>query len=53
MSRSQAPDNGPGDGDDVAAALVVSPDGSRVFVTGRSYGGPTKDDDYATVAYQP
>ena len=42
--------NGPGNGDDAASSVVVSPGGSRVFVTGVSQGtrsGP----DYATVAY--
>jgi len=40
--------NGPGNGDDVAYALGVSPDGARVSVTG--YGSASTL-DYATVAY--
>ena len=34
-----------------ACCVAVSPDGTAVFVTGESYGGPT-DYDYATVAYR-
>jgi DNA-binding beta-propeller fold protein YncE len=43
--------NGPGNGEDLARALQVSPDGSKVFVTGFSFGA-TSDFDYATVAYE-
>src|SRR5204863_9772161 len=42
--------NGPANGNDVANAMSVSPDGARVFVTGSS-AGPTGSSDYATVAY--
>jgi hypothetical protein len=42
--------NGPGNDRDEAAAVGVSPDGSQVFVTGRSVGS-TGRLDYATVAY--
>jgi len=42
--------NGPGNGDDGAHALGVSPDGSKVFVTGPSEGSASSY-DYATVAY--
>jgi outer membrane protein assembly factor BamB len=43
--------NGPVNGSDRAFAIAVSPDGTRVFVTGGSYSGSTKGSDYATVAY--
>jgi outer membrane protein assembly factor BamB len=38
--------------DSVAASVKVSPDGSKVFVTGYS-AGPDAHFDYATVAYSP
>jgi hypothetical protein len=42
--------NGPANGDDLARALGVSPDGSTVLVTGSSYGSTTGY-DYATAAH--
>ena len=42
--------NGPGNRDDIAHAIAVTTDGSKVFVTGESDGGATGL-DYATVAY--
>ena len=42
--------NGPGNGDDKAYSVVVSPDGGTVFVTGES-AETTSAFDYATVAY--
>ena len=41
--------DGPGKGTDAAVALAVSPDGTRVFVTGLSLG--TANVDFATVSY--
>jgi len=43
--------NGPGNRDDDAAAVVPSPDGTAVFVTGTS-AGVHSHDDWATVAYR-
>jgi len=42
--------NGSGNGDDKASSLRVSPDGTKVFVTGASTGS-TSSADYATVTY--
>jgi hypothetical protein len=42
--------NGPASGEDLPKAVAASPDGSRVFVTGRSIGSGTGH-DFATVAY--
>jgi TolB protein len=43
--------NGPGHGEDDPWGLALSPDGSKVYVTGYSYGGSTTGADQATVAY--
>jgi WD40 repeat protein len=43
--------NGPGNRDDLAAAVVPSPDGRTVFVTGTS-NGVHSHEDWATVAYR-
>jgi len=43
--------DGPANGIDAARSIVVSDDGSRVFVTGGSFGGQASRSDYATVAY--
>jgi len=43
--------NGPGNGNDVAAAVVVSPGGDAVYVTGYSDGNSAISPDYATIAY--
>jgi DNA-binding beta-propeller fold protein YncE len=42
--------DGPGNGDDIASDLALSPDGATVYITGQSPGKGTMD-DYATVAY--
>jgi hypothetical protein len=42
--------SGPGNGDDNASAVAVSPDGTKIFVTGTSTGAGSGA-DLATVAY--
>ncbi|HEX9312406.1 MAG TPA: PQQ-binding-like beta-propeller repeat protein [Actinomycetota bacterium] len=42
--------DGPANGLDAAEGIAASPDGSKVFVTGESWGGST-DFDSATIAY--
>jgi DNA-binding beta-propeller fold protein YncE len=43
--------DGPGNADDSANAVVLSTDGTTVFVTGGSDGGSTTHSDFATRAY--
>ena len=42
--------NGPGNAEDLAQAMAISPDGTKVFVTGYSFGLNSLA-DYATAAY--
>ena len=41
----------PGAGDLPLGGVAVSPDGTKVFVTGESYQGPTRAQDFVTIAY--
>ncbi len=41
-----------GNGHDLPHSLAISPDGTKVFVTGDSDGGLRTNLDYATIAYQ-
>jgi len=43
--------DGPSNGYDFARSIAVSPDGSKVFVTGEATFGAATDGDYATLAY--
>src|SRR5262249_61745696 len=45
--------NGPGNGNDVAVAVAVSPGGDAVYVTGASDANSAISPDYATIAYNP
>src|SRR5689334_11167966 len=51
VPRWTAAYDGPSHGFDESAAIALSPDGSRVFVTGASTGSGSQL-DYATVAYR-
>lgn len=42
---------GTGGHDDDATDVIVSADGTKIFVTGRSWGGTSTDHDYATIGY--
>ena len=42
--------DGPGNAEDAATGIAVSPDGSRLFVTGGSTGSATSA-GYCTIAY--
>jgi hypothetical protein len=43
--------NAPAGGDDLANSLGISPDGTKVFVTGWSFTSTANASDYVTVAY--